>query len=189
MSLRCQTQCTSSSTHSSACASDSFPSARIGMCLLHVPEDDGVSSAKCANARFALPRVGQVLCALADYYAAAKCIGPLASFDVSELWVEHPYRDGVVLMAMRRPPPTPPTARAFLSPCVLREFYGTNSSQIPIGLLRQITTPKSIAAGACCTVEGWFRTLFQDPSSQSAALRKKAMPLIARDQAGGAGAL
>ena len=35
--------------------------------------------------------------------------------------------------------------------------------------------------GARCTVEGWFRTLFQDPSPQSAALREKAMPLIAED--------
>jgi transposase InsO family protein len=34
---------------------------------------------------------------------------------------------------------------------------------------------------ACCTVEGWFRTLFQDPSAQSTALRERAMPLIAQD--------
>ena len=35
---------------------------------------------------------------LAEYYAEAKSIGPLASFDASDSWVEHPYRDGVVLV-------------------------------------------------------------------------------------------
>ena len=35
---------------------------------------------------------------LAEYYAAAKCIGPLASFDVSDSWVDHPYQEGVALI-------------------------------------------------------------------------------------------
>jgi hypothetical protein len=30
-------------------------------------------------------------------------------------------------------------------------------------------------------VEGWFRTLLQDPSPEAAALRMRAMPLIAED--------
>ena len=34
---------------------------------------------------------------------------------------------------------------------------------------------------ACHMVEGWFRRLFQDPSPEAAALRTKAMPLIAED--------
>jgi menaquinone-9 beta-reductase len=35
---------------------------------------------------------------LADYYAGAKSVGPLASFDASDDWVEHPYRDGIALV-------------------------------------------------------------------------------------------
>src|SRR5271155_183968 len=31
---------------------------------------------------------------LADYYAGAKSVGPLASFDARDEWVDHPYRDG-----------------------------------------------------------------------------------------------
>lgn len=31
-------------------------------------------------------------------FAAARAVGPLASFDMTETWVEHPYRDGVVLI-------------------------------------------------------------------------------------------
>jgi len=34
---------------------------------------------------------------------------------------------------------------------------------------------------ASITVEGWLRTLFQDPSPNATALRGKAMPLIAED--------
>ena len=120
---------------------------------------------------------------LADYYSAAKCIGPLASFDVSEFWVDHPYRDGVVLLG---------DAAATSDPT-----YGQGLSFALRGarVLRDelIANPDwTVAANhyaekhrgwrcACCTVEGWFRTLFQDPSSQSAALREKALPLIAQD--------
>jgi menaquinone-9 beta-reductase len=35
---------------------------------------------------------------MADYCADAKRIGLLASFDASDNWVEHSYRDGVVLV-------------------------------------------------------------------------------------------
>jgi len=33
-----------------------------------------------------------------DAFAGARPAGPLASFDMTETWVEHPYRDGVVLI-------------------------------------------------------------------------------------------
>lgn len=35
--------------------------------------------------------------------------------------------------------------------------------------------------GVTHTIEGWFRTLFQDPSPQAALLRAEAMPRIAED--------
>src|SRR2546422_4603220 len=34
----------------------------------------------------------------ADWYAGVKAVGPLATFDGTDTWVEHPYRDGVVLV-------------------------------------------------------------------------------------------
>src|SRR5215469_11823253 len=34
----------------------------------------------------------------ADYFANAEARGPLASFDLTETWVEHPYREGVALI-------------------------------------------------------------------------------------------
>jgi hypothetical protein len=35
---------------------------------------------------------------LAEAYAEVKSVGPLATFDVSESWVDHPYREGVALL-------------------------------------------------------------------------------------------
>jgi len=35
---------------------------------------------------------------LADWYAGAKPIGPLATFDGTDTWVEHPYKDGIALI-------------------------------------------------------------------------------------------
>ena len=43
------------------------------------------------ESRRAVPR-------MAEAYAKAESIGPLASFDVSESWVAHPYRAGVALV-------------------------------------------------------------------------------------------
>src|SRR4029077_14386744 len=36
--------------------------------------------------------------ALTEAYAEVKSVGPLATFDVSESWVDHPYREGVALL-------------------------------------------------------------------------------------------
>src|SRR6185312_13278633 len=33
-----------------------------------------------------------------EFFAGARAVGPLASFDMTETWVEHPYRDGVALL-------------------------------------------------------------------------------------------
>ncbi len=120
---------------------------------------------------------------LADYYAAAKCIGPLASFDVSELWVEHPYRDGVVLMgdAACTSDPTYGQGLSFAlrGARVLRDELTANPDWTVAA--NHYAEKQSSWRSACCTVEGWFRTLFQDPSAQSTALRERAMPLIAQD--------
>src|SRR4030095_2328187 len=34
----------------------------------------------------------------AEWYAGAKAVGPLATFDGADTWVEHPYQNGVALM-------------------------------------------------------------------------------------------
>jgi len=120
---------------------------------------------------------------LAEYFADAKSAGPLASFDVSDHWVDHPYREGVVLVgdAAATSDPTYGQGLSFSlhAARVLRDEL-TNSSDWDAAGHRYAEQHQQ-SFHACHMVEGWFRTLFQDPSPEGAALRTKAMPLIAED--------
>jgi 2-polyprenyl-6-methoxyphenol hydroxylase-like FAD-dependent oxidoreductase len=120
---------------------------------------------------------------LADYYADAHSVGPLASFDVSDYWVEHPYRDGVVLVgdAAATSDPTYGQGLSFAlhAARVLRDELTNNSDWDVAG--HRYAEQQQRNFRTCHTVEGWSRTLFQDPSPESAALRARAMPRIAED--------
>ena len=120
---------------------------------------------------------------LADYYAGAKSAGPLASFDASDEWVEHPYRDGVALVgdAAATSDPTYGQGLSFAlrAARVLRDELTNNSDWDAAG--HRYADEHHRCFRACHTVEGWYRILFQDPSPEAAALRAKAMPRIAED--------
>lgn len=120
---------------------------------------------------------------LADYYANAKSAGPLASFDASDHWVDHPYRDGVALVgdAAATTDPTYGQGLSFAlrAARVLRDELANNSDWDAAG--HRYAEQHQRRFRACHTVEGWYRAIFQDPSPQAAPLRAKAMPRIAED--------
>jgi 2-polyprenyl-6-methoxyphenol hydroxylase-like FAD-dependent oxidoreductase len=120
---------------------------------------------------------------MADYCAEAKSIGPLASFDASDTWVEHPYRDGVALVgdAAATTDPTYGQGLSFAlrAARVLRDELTKSSDWEAAG--HRYADQHQRSFHACHAVESWVRTLFQDPSPESAALRARAMPLIAED--------
>jgi 2-polyprenyl-6-methoxyphenol hydroxylase-like FAD-dependent oxidoreductase len=120
---------------------------------------------------------------IADCCADAKSIGPLASFDASDNWVEHPYRDGVALIgdAAATSDPTYGQGLSFAlrGARVLRDELTGNSDWEAAG--HRYADQHQRSFHACHVVEGWLRTLFQDPSAEAAALRARAMPLIAKD--------
>jgi menaquinone-9 beta-reductase len=120
---------------------------------------------------------------IADYCAVAKSIGPLASFDASDTWVEHPYRDGVALFgdAAATTDPTYGQGLSFAlrAARVLRDELTVDSDWDAAG--HRYAEQHQRSFHACHTVENWVRTLFQDPSPEAAALRARAMPLIAED--------
>ena len=122
---------------------------------------------------------------MADYCADAKSIGPLASFDASDSWVEHPYRDGVALVGDAAATTDPTFGQglsfALRAARVLRDELSKNSDWDAAG--HRYAEQHQRSFRACHTVEGWMRTVFQDPSPQAAALRTRAMPLIAKDPA------
>jgi 2-polyprenyl-6-methoxyphenol hydroxylase-like FAD-dependent oxidoreductase len=120
---------------------------------------------------------------LADYLAHAKSVGPLASFDASDKWVKHPYRDGVVLVgdAAATTDPTYGQGLSFAlrAARVLRDELTNNPDWDAAGNRYAEQHERSFTG--CHMVEGWFRALFQDPSPEAAALRDRATPLIAED--------
>jgi 2-polyprenyl-6-methoxyphenol hydroxylase-like FAD-dependent oxidoreductase len=120
---------------------------------------------------------------LADYYADAKSAGPLASFDASDDWIEHPYRDGVALVGDAAATSDPTFGQglsfALRAARVLRDELTSNSNWDAAG--HRYADQHQRSFRACHTVEGWYRSVFQDPSPESAALRANAMPRIAED--------
>jgi menaquinone-9 beta-reductase len=118
-----------------------------------------------------------------ELHAGAKCIGPLASFDVSEFWVEHPYRDGVALVGDAAGTSDPTFGQGLNLTLrdvrVLRDELCRNSDWYLAG--HRYADQHGRYFLDCHTVEGWLRTLFQDPSPEASAIRQKAMPLIAQD--------
>jgi 2-polyprenyl-6-methoxyphenol hydroxylase-like FAD-dependent oxidoreductase len=120
---------------------------------------------------------------MAHYCAGAKSIGPLASFDASDNWVERPYRDGVALVgdAAATTDPTYGQGLSFAlrAARVLRDELTKSSDWEAAG--HRYAEQHQRSFHACHLVEGWVRTLFQDPSPEAAALRARSMPLIAED--------
>jgi 2-polyprenyl-6-methoxyphenol hydroxylase-like FAD-dependent oxidoreductase len=120
---------------------------------------------------------------IADYFAHAKSIGPLASFDASDHWVEHPYRDGVALVGDAAATTDPTFGQglsfALRAARVLRDELTNNSDWDAAGHRYAEQHQRSFHASH--RVEGWFRTIFQDPSPEAVALRARAMNRIAED--------
>jgi 2-polyprenyl-6-methoxyphenol hydroxylase-like FAD-dependent oxidoreductase len=120
---------------------------------------------------------------MGDFCADAKSVGPLATFDASDAWVEEPYHDGVVLVgdAAATTDPTYGQGLSFAlrAARVLRDELTNNSDWDAAG--RHYAEQHRRSFHASHMVEGWVRTLFQDPSPEAAGLRARTMPLIAED--------
>jgi 2-polyprenyl-6-methoxyphenol hydroxylase-like FAD-dependent oxidoreductase len=115
--------------------------------------------------------------------AGAKSVGPLASFDASDDWVEHPYRDGVALVgdAAATTDPTYDQGLSFalLAARAVRDELTKDSDWEAAG--HRYADQHQRCFRACHSVEGWLRTLFQDPSAEAAALWARALPRISED--------
>jgi 2-polyprenyl-6-methoxyphenol hydroxylase-like FAD-dependent oxidoreductase len=120
---------------------------------------------------------------MSEIYEGAKCIGPLASFDVSDAWVDYPYREGVALIGDAAATSDPTFGQglslALRDARVLRDQLSGTSDWEVAG--NRYAEKHCRYFSVIHAVEDWFRTLFQDPSPQSAALRARAMPLITED--------
>ncbi|MGH8523009.1 MAG: FAD-dependent oxidoreductase [Gammaproteobacteria bacterium] len=118
------------------------------------------------------------------YFNGARAIGPLASFRCGDFWVDHPYRDSVVLIG---------DAAATSDPAF---GQGLSLTVRDVRVLRDhlLATDDWDAAGHAYAAEhdgyyavvrkvgDWFRTLFLAQGPDAESRRARALPLIAEDQ-------
>ena len=120
---------------------------------------------------------------LAEAYVNARDVGPLASFDTSDSWVDHPYKNGVALIG---------DAAATSDPCfgqgmsllmrdvrVLRDSLIANSDWDRAGHL--YAEAHDSYFHPCHRACRMLRTVFQEQTPEAALIRQKALPLIAED--------
>jgi 2-polyprenyl-6-methoxyphenol hydroxylase-like FAD-dependent oxidoreductase len=119
-----------------------------------------------------------------EYYADARQAGPLATFDGYDSWVDHPYRDGVALIGDAATT-TDQTwgqgmALGLRDARELRDALLANDDWDAAGHAYADAQPK--VAENIRNAEKWMTTFFMDPGPDAAAIREKALPLVAADR-------
>lgn len=116
-------------------------------------------------------------------YAKAKCIGPLASFEGGDSWVQHPYQNGVALIGDAAATSDPTFGQgmslALRDARVLGDQLIGNSDWDVAG--HRYAEDHDAYFHRCHSVTVWFRQVFQEQSPEASARRQRALPLIAED--------
>jgi 2-polyprenyl-6-methoxyphenol hydroxylase-like FAD-dependent oxidoreductase len=119
----------------------------------------------------------------AETFASAKAIGPLASFDMTENWVEHPYRDGVVLIGDAAGS-SDPTWGQGLS-ITMRDVRELCENLLTCDDWQLACDRYARARGTYFQTElrvsGWLFSLFFDEGPQADRIRERALPLLAAE--------
>jgi 2-polyprenyl-6-methoxyphenol hydroxylase-like FAD-dependent oxidoreductase len=121
--------------------------------------------------------------AAAEIYAEARAIGPLATFEADDTWVEHPYRAGVVLIGDAAAT-TDPTIGQGMSLTlrdarVLRDQLLSHDDWDTAG--HRYAEHHDQAYAVIHTVEGWLKDLLLETGPDAEARRARALPLIGQD--------
>ena len=118
-----------------------------------------------------------------EFYVKAQDIGPLASFDGGDYWVEHPYRNGAALLGDAAGTTDPSfgqgMALSLRDARTLRDALLSNSDWDAAG--HRYAEQHDIYYQRCRTASGWLRAIFQEQTSEASARRQRALPLIAKD--------
>jgi 2-polyprenyl-6-methoxyphenol hydroxylase-like FAD-dependent oxidoreductase len=118
-----------------------------------------------------------------EFYSQAKDIGPLASFDGGNFWVDRPYRDGVALLGDAAGTSDPSfgqgMALSLRDARTLRDELLGNSNWDEAG--HRYAEQHDTYYQRCRTVAGWLRAIFQEQSADAAVRRQRTLPLIAED--------
>jgi 2-polyprenyl-6-methoxyphenol hydroxylase-like FAD-dependent oxidoreductase len=145
------------------------------------------SSSYRLNGRESLPlflsESARVAPFFAEYYSRAKDIGPLASFEGGNFWVEHPYRNGVALLGDAAGTSDPSFGQGISLSLrdgrTLRDELLSSSSWEVAG--HHYAERHDDYFQRVRTAAGWFRAVFQEQTPEAAARRQLALPLIGQD--------
>ena len=118
-----------------------------------------------------------------EFYSRAQDIGPLASFDGGDFWVEHPYRNGVALLGDAAGTTDPSFGQgmslSLRDARTLRDALLANSDWDVAG--HHYAERHDGYYQRCRTASGWLRAIFQEQTPEADARRQRALPLIAQD--------
>ena len=114
---------------------------------------------------------------------SAQSAGPLASFECVDVWVDHPYRDGVALVGDAASSNDPSwgqglalalrDARVLSDEMLADQDWAAAGDRYAARHDRHYETIR--------TVSGWFYDIFQRLGPEAEARRARALPLIAQD--------
>jgi 2-polyprenyl-6-methoxyphenol hydroxylase-like FAD-dependent oxidoreductase len=121
--------------------------------------------------------------AFAEFLTTARSVGPLASFDGGDVWVNHPYRHSVALIGDAAATSDPSFGQgmslALRDARVLRDALSNDSDGDQAG--HRYAEQHDAYFHNCHTSTVWFRQIFQEQSPEAAVRRHRALPLIAKD--------
>ena len=120
---------------------------------------------------------------LAEHYAKAKAAGPLATFPSASTWVEHPYRNGVVLIgdaaAVADPTFGQGLSLTLRDVRVLRDQLLAHEDWDEAG--HAYAEEHEWYFGVLYTAESWYRKIYMETGPDADARRARALPLWQED--------
>lgn len=118
-----------------------------------------------------------------EWYAGARAVGPLATFDGTDTWVEHPYKDGVVLIGDAAATSDPAWGQGLSLTVrdvrVLRDYLLSHENWDEAG--HAYAEEHDRHYGVIHTVDNWLSQMLFDVGPEGEARRARALPLIAGD--------
>jgi len=119
----------------------------------------------------------------AEWYAGAKAVGPLATFDGADTWVEHPYKEGVVLIGDAAASSDPSWGQGLgltvRDVRVLRDHLLSRENWDEAG--HAYAEEHDRHYGVIHTVENWLSQMFFETGPAGEERRARAFPLLAQD--------
>jgi len=119
----------------------------------------------------------------ADSLRNAKPCGPLASFECADVWVKHPYANGIALLGDAAASSDPSWGQGlslgFRGARVLSDELLADSDWNAAG--HRYAERQDADYGAVSKVTGWAWQMFQQTGPDGDSLRARALPLIAED--------